>query len=157
MMEKDKDYIIRANNLALESINSGGGPFGAIIVKDGNIIAEAANCVVINADPTAHAEILAIRQAASFIGSHNLTGCTLYTSCEPCPMCLGAIYWARIDRVVYSSTRMDAAKSGFDDDFIYNEIALNTFERKIMFVHNIETDGRIVFRQWDDSENKIPY
>jgi guanine deaminase len=156
-MEKDKDYIIMANNLALESINSGGGPFGAVIVKDGNIIAEAANRVVINADPTAHAEILAIRQAASCIGSHYLAGCTLYTSCEPCPMCLGAIYWARIERVVFSSTRMDAARSGFDDDFIYNEIALNTFERKVLFDHNTETDGRIVFRKWDDSENKIPY
>lgn len=157
MMEKDNEYIIMANDLALKSINSGGGPFGAIIVKDGTVLAEAANCVVKNADPTAHAEILAIKKAAAKIGSHNLEGCTLYTSCEPCPMCLGAIYWARIEKVVYSSTRMDAAQSGFDDDFIYNEIALNTYERKVKFIHNTETDGRDVFKKWDKSENKILY
>lgn len=156
-MEKDNEYIIMANDLALKSINSGGGPFGAVIVKDGTVLAEAANCVVKNADPTAHAEILAIKKAAAKIGSHNLEGCTLYTSCEPCPMCLGAIYWARIEKVVYSSTRMDAAQSGFDDDFIYNEIALNTYERKVKFIHNTETDGRDVFNKWDKSENKILY
>lgn len=156
-MEKDTEFIMKVNELALESIDSGGGPFGALIIKDGIVIAEAANCVVKDADPTAHAEIMAIRKAASHIGSHNLSGCILYTSCEPCPMCLGAIYWARIDKVVYSSTRMDAARAGFDDDFIYSEIALNTFERKVMFVHNTEIDGRLVFRKWDDSETKISY
>jgi guanine deaminase len=157
MMEKDTEYIIMANDLALKSINSDGGPFGAVIVKNGIVIAEGMNCVVKNADPTAHAEILAIRGAAAKIGSHNLKGCTLYASCEPCPMCLGAIYWARIEKVVYSSTRLDAARSGFDDDFIYNEIALNTYERKVKFVHNTETDGKDVFNKWKDLENKIPY
>ena len=157
MIDKDTDYLEMANALAIKSIESGGGPFGALIVKDDKIISEAANSVVKNADPTAHAEILAIRQAAANTGSHNLEGCTLYTSCEPCPMCLGAIYWARIGRVVYSCTRMDAARSGFDDDFIYNEIARNTYERKVRFVHNTETDGRNVFRIWDLSENKTTY
>ena len=156
-MDKDTAYIRRVNDLALESIRSGGGPFGALIVKNGNIIAEAINSVVKDADPTAHAEIMAIRIAAEKTGSHILDGCILFTSCEPCPMCLGAIYWARIAKVVYSSTRMDAARAGFDDEFIYDELALNTYERKVLFVHNTETDGRIVFRAWGESENKIPY
>ena len=156
-MVTDTQFLIRANSLALLSIDSGGGPFGAVIVKDGLVIAEASNSVVKNNDPTAHAEILAIRLAAKVIGSHILSGCVLYASCEPCPMCLGAIYWARIDKVVYSATRLDAARSGFDDNFIYNEIALNTYERKIDFVHITESDGRAVFKHWEDTSDKIPY
>ena len=156
-MVNDTQFLNRANNLAMLSIDSGGGPFGAVIVKDGLVIAEASNSVVKNNDPTAHAEILAIRLASNITGSHNLSGCILYTSCEPCPMCLGAIYWARIDKVVYSATRLDAARSGFDDDFIYSEIALQTYERKIDFVHNTESDGRAVFKRWEETSDKIPY
>lgn len=156
-MDKDTAYIRRVNDLALESIRSGGGPFGALIVKNGNIIAEAINSVVKDADPTAHAEIMAIRIAAEKTGSHILDGCILFTSCEPCPMCLGAIYWAGIKKVVYSSDRKDAAGAGFNDSFIYDEIFLTPPERKIIFLQLTDNLSKEVFLKWEQYQNKIPY
>ena len=119
----------RAIALSEESVKNGGGPFGAVIARKGEIIAEAANRVTLDHDPTAHAEVSAIRLASSKLGTFNLSGCDIYTSCEPCPMCLGAIYWARLDNVYYANNREDAANIGFDDDFIYHEMALKPSER----------------------------
>jgi tRNA(Arg) A34 adenosine deaminase TadA len=156
-MGNDKLFLSRAIELASESIREGGGPFGAIIVKEEKIISEAFNRVVLNNDPTAHAEILAIRQASSVLHSHNLDGCTLYSSCEPCPMCLGAIYWSGIKKVVYSCDRTDAEKAGFSDKLIYNEIMLDPLKRKISFIRLTDSGGEEVFRKWDEMENKVTY
>jgi guanine deaminase len=156
-MENDKTFLLRAIKIAGEGIINGSGPFGAVIVKDGIPLSEASNRVVLNNDPTAHAEILAIREAASVIKSHDLSGCTLYSSCEPCPMCLGAIYWSGIQRVVYSSDRTDAEVAGFSDKLIYNEIMLEPSDRKISFVRINEPAGKEVFRKWEQQENKVPY
>jgi len=156
-MPNDKLFLQRAIKLASENISEGGGPFGAVIVKDTEIISEAGNKVVLNNDPTAHAEILAIRQASSLLQSYDLSGCTLYSSCEPCPMCLGAIYWAGIKKVVYSCDRADAEAAGFSDRLIYNEIMLDPSERTISFIRLDDEGGKEVFRKWDELENKIPY
>ena len=121
-MEK-QEFMRRAIQLSLESVKHGGGPFGAVIVKEGKIIAEAANRVTLDNDPTAHAEVNAIRQAARSLGRFDLSGCDIYTSCEPCPMCLGAIYWAHLDHIYYGCNRRDAADAGFDDEFIYEELS----------------------------------
>jgi guanine deaminase len=156
-MENDKIFLRKAIRIASDGVGTGGGPFGAVIVKDGKILSEAYNRVVLNNDPTAHAEILAIRTASSVLKSHDLNECTLYTSCEPCPMCLGAIYWAGIKRVVYSSDRSDAESAGFSDKLIYNEIGLAPVKRKISFVRISGLGGEEVFRKWIDLENKIAY
>jgi guanine deaminase len=156
-MVKDKIFLTKAIEIARKGIPSGGGPFGAVIVKDDKIIAEASNRVVLNNDPTAHAEILAIRQASAVLKSHELIDCTLYTSCEPCPMCLGAIYWSGISKVVYSCDRTDAERAGFSDKLIYNEIMLDPSERKITFLRLTDCGGKEVFREWDELENKIRY
>jgi guanine deaminase len=157
VMENDKLFLLRAIELASDSISEGGGPFGAVIVKDNKIISEASNRVVMNNDATAHAEILAIRQASSFLMSHELHDCTLYSSCEPCPMCLGAIYWSGIKKVIYSCDRTDAEEAGFSDKLIYNEIMLDPAKRKISFIRLNGTDGKEVFRKWDELENKTTY
>lgn len=156
-MTNDKFYILRAIELAEGSINNGGGPFGALIVKDDKIISEASNRVVLNNDPTAHAEILAIRQASATLMTFDLAGCTLYSSCEPCPMCLGAIYWSGIEKVVYSCDRFDAEVAGFSDLLIYNEITLKPSERKIQFIQLNEHEGNEVFLKWNDLEDKVLY
>ncbi len=156
-MENDKLFLLRAVEIAGNGIQIGGGPFGAVVSKDGKIISEAYNRVVMTSDPTAHAEILAIRQAASVLKSHDLGDCTLYSSCEPCPMCLGAIYWAGIKKVVYSCDRTDAEGAGFSDKLIYEEIMLDPANRKITFLRITDTGGKEVFRKWDELENKIPY
>ena len=156
-MGKDKFYLNRAIEIASNGINDGGGPFGAVIVKDNKIISEACNRVVLNNDPTAHAEILAIRQAASVLQSHDLKDCTLYTTCEPCPMCLGAIYWAGIKKIFYSCDRTDAEDAGFSDKLIYNEILLDPTKRKISFVQMTGLGGEEVFGKWNDLENKVAY
>src|SRR5574344_2352707 len=127
-MEK-REFMMRAIQLSEESVKNGGGPFGAVIAKDNELIAEASNCVTIENDPTAHAEVSAIRRATKKLGTYDLSGCEIYTSCEPCPMCLGAIYWAHLDKIYYANDRKDAAKIGFDDDFIYKEIALQPIDR----------------------------
>lgn len=146
-----------AIKIASKSIDTGGGPFGAVIVKDGKLISEGHNRVVQTTDPTAHAEILAIREAAKNLNSHDLKDCTLYTSCEPCPMCLGAIYWSGIKTVVFASDRNDAEEGGFSDKLIYDEIALDPGDRKISFIRIIGIGGKEVFRKWNRLEDKIPY
>lgn len=156
-MENDKIFLTKAIEIAKSSISNGGGPFGAVITMDDKIISEASNRVILNNDPTAHAEILAIRQASSLLQSHNLQQCTLYTSCEPCPMCLGAIYWSGIMKVVYSCDRTDAEGAGFSDKLIYNEIMLDPSERKISFIRLTDTGGKEVFRKWDELSNKVTY
>ena len=156
-MDEDRKYLKEAIKIAADTIPEGGGPFGAVITKEGKIVASSGNRVVLNHDPTAHAEILAIREAASVLGTHDLGGCVLYASCEPCPMCLGAIYWAGILRVVYASDRADAAAAGFDDEFIYNEIALDPGRRKVTFIHKQDGKAEEVFRKWTEYEGKIPY
>ena len=156
-MENDKLFLRRAIEIAVNGIQNGGGPFGAVMVLDNKIISEASNRVVLNYDPTAHAEILAIRQASSVLKSHELNECTLYTSCEPCPMCLGAIYWSGIKKVVYSCDRTDAERSGFSDKLIYDEIVLEPSKRKVSFIRLTDLDGKEVFRKWDELENKATY
>lgn len=156
-MNDDNEFLRKAVELAISGISTGGGPFGSVIAKEGRIIAGSNNRVVLNADPTAHAEILAIREAARLTGTHRLDGCVLYTSCEPCPMCLGAIYWSGIKRVIYASGRHDAAAAGFDDEFIYKEISLAPSIRQVNFIHMADGKAGEVFRKWVDYDGKIPY
>lgn len=156
-MSDDNEFLRKAVELAISGISTGGGPFGSVIAKEGRMIACSNNRVVLNADPTAHAEILAIREAARLTGTHRLDGCVLYTSCEPCPMCLGAIYWSGIKRVVYASGRHDAAAAGFDDEFIYKEISLDPSIRKVNFIHIADGKAGEVFRKWVDYDGKTPY
>jgi tRNA(Arg) A34 adenosine deaminase TadA len=138
-------------------MDAGGGPFGAVIVKDNNILSESTNRVVLNNDPTAHAEILAIRSASSSLQTFDLDGCTLYTSCEPCPMCLGAIYWSGIKKVVYACDRTDAEDAGFSDKLIYDEIALDPSVRLVKFIRMKGSGGEEIFRKWNEMEDKIAY
>jgi tRNA(Arg) A34 adenosine deaminase TadA len=156
-MENDKLFLLRAIELAADGISVGGGPFGALVVKNNKIISESTNRVVLNNDPTAHAEILAIRQAAESLKTFDLDGCTLYTSCEPCPMCLGAIYWSGIKKVVYSCDRCDAEKAGFSDKLIYDEIILDPSKRSVKFLHLADADGERIFKKWDETGDKIAY
>jgi tRNA(Arg) A34 adenosine deaminase TadA len=156
-MDYDSSLLERAIQIASEGIKNGGGPFGAVIAKDGKVLSEAGNRVVLNSDPTAHAEVIAIREAASALKSHDLNGCTIYCSCEPCPMCLGAIYWAGITSVVYACDRNDAAAAGFSDREIYDEIRLTPGERKIQFRKLNLEGGQEVFRKWMSHEGKIRY
>jgi len=154
----DKRYFMRrAIVLSKESVMNGGGPFGAVIVRNGEIIAEAANCVTKECDPTAHAEVKAIRKAAAALHSFNLEGCEIYTSCEPCPMCLGAIYWARIGKIYYANDRKDAAGIGFDDDFIYKEISLSPDDRQLPSEKILREEALEVFRMWNDKTDKTEY
>jgi guanine deaminase len=154
----DSRCMERAIQLSLENVRSGrGGPFAAVVAKDGEIIAEAANCVTATNDPTAHAEILAIRNACRKLEHFELTGCNLYTSCEPCPMCLGAIYWARPARVFYANTAADAAAIGFDDAFIYSEMKLPLSDRKVPMIQLLREKALVAFREWQSKTDKAPY
>jgi len=154
----DQAFMARAIQLSLENVSSGrGGPFGAVVVKDGNVVAEAANQVTATNDPTAHAEVLAIRQACQKLGFFELKGCDLYTSCEPCPMCLGAIYWARIDRVYFGNFAADAARIGFDDSAIYAEIKQPHAEREIPMMQIMREEALAAFRAWEQHPGKIRY
>jgi guanine deaminase len=155
--KNDKELLIRALEIAIDGITRGGGPFGAVITKDGEIISEAYNEVVFTSDPTAHAEILAIRKASESLGSHDLSDCTLFASCEPCPMCLGAIYWSGIKKVFYASDRKDAAAAGFGDDIFYKDLKKAPEKRMISFRQISEIDGREVFKIWEEYEKKISY
>jgi tRNA(Arg) A34 adenosine deaminase TadA len=157
MKNDDRSFLKRAVEIAGNGIKDGGGPFGAVITKDGRVIAEAINTVVLSHDPTAHAEIIAIRKASAVLKTHDLSGCVIYTSCEPCPMCLGAIYWSGIGKVVFAADRLDAATAGFNDSRIYDEIALEKEKRQVIFQHVPDAGGKEVFRQWEEYENKIPY
>lgn len=134
-----------------------GGPFGAVVVKDGKIVAKSANKVTTSNDPTAHAEVSAIRLACKKLKTFDLSGCVIYTSCEPCPMCLGAIYWARIDVIYYANTKKDAAGINFDDQFIYDEIALPMNERKLPVIQLMRDEALNAFKLWDNSPMKIEY
>ena len=156
-MPEDSKLLRRSIKIAQDGIEKGGGPFGAVIVKKGKIIAESFNRVVIDTDPTAHAEILAIRKASQLLGSHILSDCIIYASCEPCPMCLGAIYWAGIKRVVYASGRGDAASAGFNDEHIYNEISLAPELRQLELVRLEDPAAAELFRKWNDYEAKVRY
>ncbi len=156
--KKDIFYLQQAINLAKQGIESGaGGPFGCIIVKDDEIVGEGCNRVTSTNDPTAHAEVVAIRHACNNLGTYQLTGCDIYASCEPCPMCLGAIYWARPRRVLYASTRHQAADAGFDDDFIYREINLADEERQIPFNLQSQPAAVDVFELWKKIGDKKLY
>ncbi|MGQ5175411.1 nucleoside deaminase [Bacillus halotolerans] len=151
-------FLKRAVELAREGVNAGiGGPFGAVIVKDGAIIAEGQNSVTTSNDPTAHAEVTAIRNACKALGTYQLDDCMLYTSCEPCPMCLGAIYWARPKAVYYAAEHKDAAEAGFDDSFIYEEIDKPAEERTIPFYHVTLAEHLSPFQAWRDVDHKKEY
>ena len=155
-MEK-QEFMRRAIQLSIESVKHGGGPFGAVIVKEGKIIAEAANRVTLDNDPTAHAEVNAIRQAARSLGRFDLSGCDIYTSCEPCPMCLGAIYWAHLDHIYYGCNRRDAADAGFDDEFIYEELSLAPAERQKVMEVLLPDESLAAFRMWKEKKDKRRY
>src|ERR1700730_8044817 len=151
-------FMARALALSLENVRSGrGGPFGAVVVKDGEIIAEGMNCVTTTNDPTAHAEMVAIREACRKLQSFELPGCEIYSSCEPCPMCLGAIYWARPARVYFANSAADAAQAGFDDAFIYQQIALPRAEREIPFLELMREESLACFRAWAEKQDRIDY
>lgn len=158
MTEDDKKFMTRAVELARNGIEANdGGPFGAVVVKDGHIIGEGNNSVTSLNDPTAHAEIIAIRAACQNLGSFQLDGCIIYTSCEPCPMCLGAIYWARPERVFFACTREDAAEIGFDDDFIYDELEKSNDQREMALVSLMRDEALTVFRAWAEKPDKVEY
>ena len=150
-------FMIRAIELSIESVNSEGGPFGSIIVKNDKVIAEGSNKVTLNNDPTAHGEIVAIRKACKSLNNFNLSGCELYSTCEPCPMCLSAIYWAHIDKVYYANTRNDAQKIDFDDSLIYSELLTNVKKRKIPMVPMMRDEALKVFELWDKKTDKVKY
>ena len=154
---QDKDFMRQAIRLADESVARGGGPFGAVIVRDSEIIASSSNSVTLDNDPTAHAEVNAIRLACRKLGTYDLKGCTIYTSCEPCPMCLGAIYWAHIDRIFYANDRKDAAAIGFDDDFIYKELDLPMPKRTLPILPLLRDEAIHTFNLWDAKSDKIEY
>ncbi len=156
-MNNNEGFMLRAIKLSKESIVKNGGPFGCIIVKDGKIIAEGRNLVSKNNDPTAHAEIVTIRDACQKLQTFVLNGVQLYTSCEPCPMCLSAIYWSHIDKIYYGNTRLDAARIGFDDNFIYDELSINLNKRKIPLKQINQKEALIAFKEWELKEDKIKY
>ena len=157
-MNNENEFMQEAIEVALKGLNNNeGGPFGCVVVKNGKIIGKGNNKVTSTNDPTAHAEINAIREACTNIGSFQLDGCEIYTTCEPCPMCLGAIYWARPDKVYYACNQQDAADVGFDDQFIYKEIPLPYSERSIPFEQLERETALEVFKEWDEKEDKIEY
>lgn len=153
----DKELMMRAIGLSEESVKNGGGPFGAVIARNGEIVAEASNCVTLDCDPTAHAEVSAIRRAAAKLHNFDLSGCSIYTSCEPCPMCLGAIYWAHLDKIFYANDRKDAADIGFDDDFIYKEIELAPQDRKKPSEILLRNEASRAFKMWKEKSDKTEY
>ena len=153
----NEELMRRAIALSEASVLKGGGPFGAVIAKNGELIAEASNSVTIDHDPTAHAEVNAIRQAARELGTFDLSGCDIYTSCEPCPMCLGAIYWAHLDTIYYANNRKDAARIGFDDDLIYREMPLQPAQRQRRMLQLLPEEARKAFEMWEQNEEKTAY
>ena len=147
----------QAIKLSIENVKLGGGPFGAVIAKDGKVISTGVNRVTRSYDPTAHAEIDAIRKATCKLRTFDLSGCVIYTSCEPCPMCLGAIYWAHLDKMYYANTKTDAKNIGFDDSFIYDELALNPADRKVAMIRLLPEEAIIAFEDWKNKEDKVEY
>ena len=157
-VDTKKKFMLEAIRKAEENILTGkGGPFGAVVVRDGEIIASVGNQVTSTNDPTAHAEVVAIREACKVLDTFDLTGCEIYASCEPCPMCLGAIMWARIDTLYYAADRVDAAKAGFDDELFYTELALPAEKRSLKPTQLLQVEANEVFAKWIDDGNKIPY
>jgi guanine deaminase len=157
-MTREEKFMMEAIALSRKAIeNNEGGPFGCVIVKDDEIIGRGNNKVILDNDPTAHAEIVAIRNACKHLGTFQLNGCEIYTSCEPCPMCLGAIYWARLEKIYYANTREDAANAGFDDSMIYKEINLHVDNRKIPSANVCRNDAFIIFENWIYKEDKRVY
>jgi len=158
MTDQDRQFMRRAIELARAGMdNSDGGPFGCVVVKDGTIVGEGNNRVTSTNDPTAHAEVVAIREACKTLNAFQLEGCSIYTSCEPCPMCLGAIYWARPAHVFYAGTREDAAAVGFDDAFIYDEFSLPNEDRERVMINILRDDGVELFDAWAAKPDKIEY
>lgn len=154
----DEDFLRRAIELSGDNARTAeGGPFGAVVVRDGIVVGEGSNRVTADHDPTAHAEVVAIRRACAHLATHELAGAVIYTSCEPCPMCLAAILWARIDRMVYASTRVDAAEIGFDDAWFYEQVAAPIDRRALPARNLLRDEARAVFRQWAGNPNKNPY
>ena len=153
----NKELMRRAIELSKQSVRNGGGPFGAVIARNGEIVAEGSNCVTIDCDPTAHAEVSTIRKACKALGTFDLSGCEIFTSCEPCPMCFGAIYWAHLDKIYMGNDRKDAAKIGFDDDFIYQEIALSAEQRKKPSEVLLREEALEAFKMWEEKEDKTEY
>lgn len=156
-MNFNKKFMRKAIALSIKNIYNGGGPFGAVIVKDGKIIATGVNGVTRHNDPTAHAEVSAIRKASKKMGTFDLEGCDIYTSCEPCPMCLGAVYWAHLDKMYYGNTKTDAKNIGFDDSFIYDEIDLKPENRKVKTVQLLSDEAIKAFEMWTEKDDKIEY
>ena len=152
-----KEFMKRAIELSIKSVNSGTGPFGAVLVKDNQIIAEGFNKVTTSNDPTSHAEIVAIRMACKVLNNFNLEGCDLYTTCEPCPMCLSAIYWARINKIYYANTRVDAQKIDFSDAMIYEELNKNIKDRNIPMNQMMRNEALKAFDMWDKKKDKVKY
>lgn len=151
-------YMLDAIKKAEENIITGkGGPFGAVVVRDGEIIATAGNCVTSTNDPTAHAEVVAIREACKALDTFDLSGCEIYASCEPCPMCLGAIMWARIDKLYYAADRLDASRAGFDDELFYTELALPAEKQILKPTQLLQKEANVVFDKWIETNDKIPY
>jgi len=157
MKKTSNDFMREAIALSVKNIDNGGGPFGAVIVKNGEVIAHGVNRVTSNNDPTAHAEVMAIREAASKLGTFDLAGCEIYSSCEPCPMCLGAIYWAHLDKLYYGNTKSDAKEIDFDDSFIYDELELPKEKRKIPTIQILKEEAIKAFEKWKNKEDKIEY
>jgi tRNA(Arg) A34 adenosine deaminase TadA len=147
----------RALELALLSVEAGGGPFGAVVARAGQVVAEGTNRVVAARDPTAHAELVALRAAAAALGSHDLSGCELYASAEPCPMCAGAAHWSRIDRVFFSASRDDAARAGFDDALLFRELALPPARRAVPAQRALAEEGLAPFEAWRSKGDRVPY
>ncbi len=156
-MNDHKYFMQRAIQLSVKNIDRGGGPFGAVIVKDGKIVAEAANSVTIENDPTGHAEVNVIRLAAKKLNNFDLSGCVIYSSCEPCPMCLGAIYWARLDKLYFGNTKVDAASINFDDQFIYEELDLPYEKRKLKSEQLLQNEAIKAFEKWEKDVSKMRY
>lgn len=157
-MNQEEKFMRLAIELSIENVKSGnGGPFGAVVVKDGEIIASGANEVTSSNDPTAHAEVVAIRKACDKLGTFQLDGCEIYCSCEPCPMCLGAIYWARPSKIYYANTKADAAQINFDDDFIYKEIEQPVDQRKLETIQLLREEAIVAFDLWSQSSKKAEY
>ena len=153
----DERFMRMAIELSKQSVEKGGGPFGAVIVRDGEVIASGSNSVTLLNDPTAHAEVCAIREACRREGTFSLKGCTIYTSCEPCPMCLSSIYWAGIDRIFYANTRGDAAAIDFDDSFIYDQIPMDPADRAIPSSQLLHEEALAAFRLWSETSDKVEY
>lgn len=157
-MEKKIFFMQEAIKLSIDSMRAGnGGPFGAVVVKDGKIIARGSNHVTTKNDPTAHAEVVAIREACRVLNTFQLAGCEIYTSCEPCPMCLGAIYWARPDKMYFANTKVDAKEIGFDDQFIYDEIGLEIPMRKLPTEQLLREEALLAFNEWKNKTDRIDY